>query len=248
MWQDIFRRAVRDGLEQIQKNNSRVSARAYAKRIGLSAGALNEILAGKRAVSPEKALAIVEKLALSNTVRTRLVNAIQQPTLPERSLLSARKDILTDWAYLAILHFFDTDILDKSAASIAARLSLKLNLVEDYIRTLYSSGLLKMNADGTYYRDEVQLKTSDDISSEEIQKFHLKGLELAAQTLLNRPLSERDFTSIVLAGNSKNLPAAKTIVRDMYRQISPILSEGPRDQVYRLAVCLFPLTNDEPLK
>ena len=67
-------------------------------------------------------------------------------------------------------------------------------------------------------------------------------MELAQKSLTTDPVQERDFTSITMAINSKKLAEAKVLIRKFQDELSGLLEDSTPDQVYRLCVQLFPLS------
>jgi len=74
-----------------------------------------------------------------------------------------------------------------------------------------------------------------------IQRSHQQTLALAAEKL-SVPLELRDYTSMTMAINPKNLPKAKKAIEDFRNNIVKLLDKGEASEVYTFACQLFPLT------
>jgi hypothetical protein len=244
-WQNEFQKYLAQDYARARKGNSHYSMRSYGARLGISSGVISDILSGKRKVSEKRAAQIIEKTLLPEKTKRRLLNLILPPVIQDRVSLPGAEAVLTDWVYLAIIHFFDTDIPDKSVNAIADRLSLPIPKVKEYLRVLEHHKLLRKNSRNELEGTDVQLSSSDGIPSSLVQKYHLQGFELASEALLSRSVDERDFTSLILAGNKQNLDKARELIRDLYREIGSILACGNRDEVYRVTIGVFPLLSKE---
>src|SRR5690348_4546236 len=64
---------LRQKLEEAKIRNSSWSQRAFAKKLGLSSGALSEIMTGKRPLSMKARKKIIDRLQLSPDERRRLL-------------------------------------------------------------------------------------------------------------------------------------------------------------------------------
>ena len=81
-------------------------------------------------------------------------------------------------------------------------------------------------------------------------KSHYENLELARKALDNTPMLARDFSWLTLPADSRLLPEAKRMIRQFEDQLSEFLEAAGAepDEVYRLSVQLFPLTESENLQ
>ena len=245
-WHAQFRKSFTCCMEREKVRNWRFSIRGYAEKVSLSAGAMTELVSGRRCLSKQRALALLTKLELPDREANRLHNLITQPDIGERTPLHDYELMLNDWVYLAVLHFFDLDVGDRSPQTISTRLSIPVVKIQEVIVLLSNNGLLHKNLQGHWQRNsEEQLKTPDGLSSEAVRNYHHEGLTLAGLALENIPLDQRDFTSIIFAANSQKIDSAKKQIREMYREIVVPFTEPPRNQLYRLSVSLIPLTKEE---
>lgn len=241
MWKKKIRTLLKDILSA--ESTDKMSLRALANAIGVSPGALSEIVKGKRGLSERTALQILETLNIEVEKKEALKNIVKTQVKGQRTLLGSEAEVLiSHWFFPAILCLFETRNPPKDTSEIAERLGLPHAKAAWAVDLLLQHGLLKQNP--TLQRLEhagVYWTTTDNIPSEAIKKFHLNELKLAAFSLNKIPVESRDFTSITFSGNSAQLDQAKKEFRRFRDRIAHIMSEGDSDQVYKLNIQFFPV-------
>lgn len=236
-----FERILGEKLIEAQSRSSRFSQRAMAKRLGLSSGALSEILRGKRHVSPKLAARIAERLDLSPAERRAL--GIEVRTGQTEFLLSADTfHLISDWWHFALLNLTQTEGFRSEMNWISRRLGISVVRVREAVERLERLGLLTKDARGRWKRSHKRLKTSDQIKSLAIQKAHREDLPLIEQALDEVPLELRDLSSITITVDPKRLVRLKEMIRKFQDEFIDEAESVPGKEVYRLAVHLFPLT------
>ena len=100
-------------LTEFQLKNTAFSLRAFSNRLGMSPGAISQILNGKRSVSKKIAQKICDKLLLDPQEKSEIVGLfpeikkeILNNTALEPNYLQLQSDqfrVISDWYYLAIL-------------------------------------------------------------------------------------------------------------------------------------------------
>lgn len=135
---DLLQKKFREG----QLKNSRYSQRAFAQKLGVSSGALSEILKGKRAISTPLKKKMAEALQLSPTEQMDFFD----DDLPE-NLKPARREyfrlsvdqfhLLSDWWHFAILNLLKTKGFRLDQGWIANRLDLPTRTVADALDRLF---------------------------------------------------------------------------------------------------------------
>ena len=235
-----------------QLKNPQYSSRAFSRKLGLSSGALSEIMNGGRPVSQKIATRICDRLGLDPMERNQVLEKYASkkisdlPASESASFLRLSTDkfrMMSEWHYFAITSLINTKGFQSNPEWIAERLGLAAILVEQAISRMIRLQVIHLKKNGDYQLGNMMIRTSDDLTDVSIQKNHAETLELAKSALENRSVEERDFTSLTLPFDPKNLPEAKQLIRKFENEwlVHFDLNDKPRE-VYRLAIQLFPLT------
>jgi uncharacterized protein (TIGR02147 family) len=245
MWQKEFGDLLGQQFRFYKQKNSKFSVRAYAKKIGLSAGCVSDILLEKKKwnLTPKRAAKILDRLNISSSVRNRLLVKMGEPPILSKKTLSVGDyDILTDWVYYPILFSFDLKRELCHPEKIALRLGVSLEKVVTVIDDLLKRGLVVMAEDGLPKRPEGRIETSDGIPSEVIRKSHEVNLELCQKALAEQPVNKRDFTAMTFAGTEAQIAELRAEIRKLYEKAESLMSsDNQNDSVFRLSVQLFPM-------
>lgn len=231
-------------LIKIRIRNPAYSLRAYSKKLGISHSALSEILNGKRNVSKKLAQRLAQRLCLSpEQVDAMLFGKIQTPTSKQRRALELAADhfhIVSDWYYFAILSLCETKEFPGTSLFISDYFELDQRVAQTILDRLVRLGLLKFER-GKYRATGKEYASSDGVGSVSVRKHHFQTLELAKASLEEDPLEERDFTSMTMAIDPKNIPEARKLIRKFRDDLSCLLEVGEKKEVYKLSLQLFSL-------
>jgi len=236
--------------KESQLRNPKWSQRAFAVKLGLSSGSLSEIMTGKRPLTPKLKKKIAEILQLSPAEQMDFFDE----DLPQ-SMKAVRHEyfrlsedqfhLISDWWHFAILNLVKTKGFSSEHSWIARRLGLTTKVVAEAWDRLFRLGFLK-RSQGKVLREHPRIETSDDLFDLSIRRAHLEDTKLIEKSLLEVPVSLRDHTSMTIVMNKKNMKKAKEMIRlfqDQFsEEIEPNAKSGPGEEVYRLAISLFPLT------
>jgi len=241
--------------QEAQLHNSRFSQRAFAQRLGVSSGALSEIFKGKRALSSGQKKKMAEVLRLSPQEQLDFF----EDDLPE-NLRPVRREVfqlsvdqfhlITEWWHFGILNLLRTKGFRLDQDWIAARLGLPAKIVSEALERLFRLGHLK-RASGKVLREHARVETKDEFFDLSVQKSHLENTKLIEKSLLENPLAVRDHTSLTIAIHRKSIKRAKELIRifqDQFEREIETVRDGDADEVYRLSISFFPLTQikDKP--
>lgn len=234
--------------EEGKQKNIRWSQRAFAQRLGLSSGALSEILQGKRLLSSQLKRKISSHLQLSpleevDFFEDELPNHLKQQRLEYYKISDDQFRMISDWWHYAILNLVNTRNFTPSIPWIAQRLGLDELRVKEAWSRLFELGHLK-KVGKKVIRTFARLETSDHLFNLSIQKSHLQDLELIEKSLRHVPVDLRDHTSMTVTLNKKNLKKAKELIRIFQDQFSKEIETLPGDEVYKLSVAFYPLTQN----
>jgi uncharacterized protein (TIGR02147 family) len=248
-----IQRLLRQKLTEAQQNNPRYSLRAFAGRTGLAPGALSAILNGKRSVSPKLATKICQALLLDPQERGEILRHFsrrESVSFPKdgdlepkyRELSAAQFRIVSEWQHFAILSLLNTRGFKSDPEWIARRLGITTTAAKTAIERLMSLEMLTLKNGKKLVRSDSPFRTSDDLADVSIRKSHEEGLDLAKDSLRKHPLTERDHSTITMAIDPARIAEAKARIRAFQDDLSELMESGHQQEVYRLAIQLFPLT------
>lgn len=247
--QRVLQKTLHTKLTELRARNPRYSARAFGKRLGLSAGATSELLRGRRKISLALAVRIAKKLLLDPEERAAIFSRsreLDSAVTPDDSLqLTADQFfVISEWYHFAILSLIRTQDFKSDSGWIARRLGIKKTVAADALQRLLRLGLIQKNEKGGITRTKARFRTPDDVAnlSQTIQRSHFHDLELARSALETLSIESRDFSSITMPLDPELLPKAKELIRKLQDQISELLESGDKKEVFRMCVQLFPLT------
>ena len=158
-----FQIVLQEKFEEMKAKNPMLSKRFFAKKIGISSGALTEILNGKRKVSKKLIQKISDQLLLS-PIQQQSLKYYLNPTefdenldLPiEYQAVNLEQDqdyfqLISEWPHFAILNLIKSKHCQHKATWFANQLNLDLNKVEDCLDRLLRLKLIKL-FNKKYYR------------------------------------------------------------------------------------------------
>lgn len=235
---------LKEKLKEIQDKNPRFSMRSFARKIGISAGAMAELLKGKRPLSSFYADRISTGLSLSQEDNVILFSFIQtrsRKLTSDRILAEKELAMITGWENYAILNLMKTAGFQSDAGWIAERLGLSKAKVEKSLAVMTSLNLIS-NRNGQLKRTSHSIGTSKDIPSSALVTAHKNDLLKAIEVLESTPPNVRSFTSITMPVNIDKIQEAKEIIRDFRRRMCLCLEDGKKQEVYNLNIQLFPVS------
>lgn len=232
--------------EEGRSRNERFSQRAFAKALGISSGALSEILQGKRTLSPQIKRKIAGRLKLSPIERADffaedLPDHAREDRLNYHHLNSDEFHLISDWWHYAILNLINTKDFRPSIPWMADRLGLSEKVTHEAWARLFRLGHLKKQ-EQKIVREYPRLNTNDDVIDMSVRKSHLDDVKLIEQSLHHVPVQYRDHTSMTFVMSKKEMKKAKELIRLFQDKLSSETEVKDGDEVYRLSISLFPLT------
>lgn len=240
MWRNHVIALLNDFYDRAKRKNPRYSKRSFAQKLDLSAGALSEILSGKRKLSAQRALRILKRIGVKDSELESLTVLMGlQKNLRSAPLRPDLYEFLGSWRHWATLSLVGLDSRP-DAQEIAKRLNLTTAAAEAAIEDLERAGLLCRGPDGLTRLDE-HLTTSDGPSDERLRTHHLSSLELTMNALQNIPSPRRDSTSITFTATPQQFRIIRDEIRLLHEKIAALSAAVPKEQSYHLTINLFPL-------
>lgn len=231
-------------LDQIRKRNPRFSVRAFSKRVNISSGRISELLNGQRALSRYYAERISAGLKFEEHETKELFSLVTTPgrkLFPERTLLEQELALLDSWEHYAVLNLLNLKDFESDPNWMAKRLGITVQNVLRSLQVLSSLQLISYK-NGRYVRAQNALTTSCDIPSEALQNAHLHDLHKAQEMLRKTPVELRDYSSMAMAINPKNIKKAKELIEHFQDRMARLLEDGEKTEVYGMNIQLYPMT------
>jgi uncharacterized protein (TIGR02147 family) len=213
-----------------------------AKKLGLSSGALSEILQGKRKISAKLAQRLALQLELSPAERKALGLPSAEKKGSDFRLSADAFQLISEWWHFAILNLIPTKGFRSDPSWIAGRLGLSHAKIQDALLRLARLDLVRRDKQGKLTRTHAQLSTSDNIRDLAIQRAHRMDLELIERAMSEVPVAARDLTSITFTLSPAKLTQLRELIRKFQDDFMDEAEAVPGTEVYRLAMHLFPLT------
>lgn len=245
-------------LADAQAANPQYSLRAFSSKVGVHFGALSSILNGKRNVSRELAERIVTRLMLDPQERAEVlelfpVKRSQKELRDEvaqgvvlnaryRELSAQQFKVIAEWEHFAVMALLRCPEKFENASQVAARMGITEARARLVLERLIEMKMVNVESDGSLKRSEENFRTSDDVADISVRKAHDENLELARKSLYRDSVEERDFSSITVAVDPKNLSMAKERIRQFQDELAQLLDTGTKAEVYRVSMQMFPLS------
>lgn len=251
-----------DIVAQKRTSNKRMTLRWIATRMAVSSGQLSEVLRGKRNLTNAFLEKFCSALKLSTDEKNALRRAFQSSQFSSNatfsSVLSAEQvESLADWKSFALMSFFQTtlytEIKKKSSKPTeqADAISKKINLpVAEVVRLLAVMNAAKLVCwrDGGWAPVLEDASTGVDIPNEALRNGYLEHLNLAAEKINVINVLQRDFSSVTLAMDPKDLDKAKKLLRAFRKDFVKKMEMGSKRAVFQMNIQFFPLAiPDDPV-
>jgi len=243
-----FRLLLQNELADRCKNNPRYSLRAFAQHLGVGSSDLSKFIRRKRQLSEPTLIKLATRLGLDPEVTERYRQSVngsdKVSRLDEYHQISMDQfHLIADWYHFGILELMKVKGFRPEPTWIAQQLGITVSEVNIAVQRLMRIGFLEISAKGKWL-DRVGATTTVNSQFTTVAKRLLQRqiLEKAMAALEDVDYERRNQSSVLMAVNSKNLPAAKNLIRKFRRDLSQLLEKGnKKDQLYYLTVSLFPL-------
>lgn len=237
-----FVQILKSEYESSKRNNFRYSLRAFSKKINTSPSAVSEILNGKRRVtrkSMEQILSILGRNeSISHKNKSKNINSNRK----YKTLANKYWFLIHDWHYFAIQSLADTDDFKNCPNWIANRLNISTSRAQEALEVLFDLGLILHIGEEKYKSSNEYFFAESKTPSDIIKESHIQSLDLSKNSLFKTPLEFRDFSSITISLDPKDLPIAKEKIKRFRRSLNNFLERGNKKEVYKLNIQLFPLS------
>jgi uncharacterized protein (TIGR02147 family) len=248
----VSQRILHTKLDELKSINPQFSLRAFAKRIEVSPATLSGFLKGKRPISKKMAERISEKISLSPIEKKDFL----WPFLSEADDKVKKKldycsidldtyESISKWYHYGILSLIETKDFIHDPDFISQRLNISRTVVDKSVKRLVRLGILTIE-DGKFRRAEKRYQSSDDVLNQALSQAQINNMELAIKSQLSDNLNDRDITSMTMPINIDKFPIAKKLIRKFQDDLSELLEDDNKSEVYKLNIQLFPLSKRLP--
>ncbi len=250
-----FVKKLNEVFELRKSRNNSYSVRAFARDLDLPRSTIFEVLKGRRLVPTKKIKHLLETLPLSPIEKTLFSESlyrtkvkldeieISEDSVTQRHLIDdSHYKIIAEWEHYAVLSLLDTNDFESSETFIASRINISKERVKVVLENLEMAGFIKTEKN-QYIKTTEPLATTEDIPSETLRNAHKEVLELSQDKLDECAVEDRDYSTVTIAINSEKISEAKSIIREFRKKMMVLLSDGQRDEVYQIAIQMYPLTN-----
>jgi uncharacterized protein (TIGR02147 family) len=263
---------LRHALEDLQKKNSSLSLRSVAKRLAISPSYLSKIFNGKKRVPPALVAKLGDVLQLDHLLLKDLQilmleeiedNTIMPSTgissravldtasmLEYESLPSKEYWLLEKWYYIAILNLATVRGFKAEPAWIAKRLGIREVSAKEGLSLLIAKNYLERDKEGGCKRSKIKVRFPTQQSHQAVRDYHAAHLRKSQQILEREPsqypsFNDRLISGISVAGDKRRIETARAMIHDALYKAAEYLADGDCDEVFHLAVQLFPVTKPE---
>lgn len=244
------------------EKNSRYSLRAFASAIGVNAGTLSQVLAGKRDLSFKMAQELLPKLELNPTEESRFLESLAKAT-KKRGLQRVHPDfkkftlnpnrlrpteltldvfyVIADWYHYAILDLPFLKDFESDLNWIAKRLGISQTEATVAIQRLCSLDLMEWK-DEKLVKTNGSLTTSDKtVTTSALKKRQKQILHKSIESLEKDSIEIRNHSAMTMAISTHKIPEAKKRIEAFLLEMSSFLEDGTQDRMYEMTINLFPL-------
>jgi uncharacterized protein (TIGR02147 family) len=217
---------------------------------------LSLVMSGKRPLSKKVAAQVSDFLGLGPQDRERLIanrargkgDLVRGETLKTADAATYQMSldtfaVVSDWYHFAILSLLEIPKSKLEARWISVRLGISEMEARAAIDRLRRLNLVELNPEGVWRQSSRPVRFENRDSTTSTRKYHAQLLALAQDSLEHDDAKVRDFTSITIAIDPKNMDHARARIREFRRSLAAELeSSGSPKQVYTLNLQMFPLS------
>lgn len=248
---EVYLNQLKKSFSLRKAKNKSYSLRAYAKVLKLSPAQLSQVFSGKRRLTRESALKILENSGLSPLEKQTLSQSLLPPFQSGEGIEgeylqidSASFKIISSWRYYAVLNLCGFLEGKLSPVIVSRELNISPKEARSALKTLEELKLLK-RVKGRYQITFTNLTTTQDIPDAGIRLAHRDILARAAASLDRDAMETQDYSYVTMAIDPTKIPSAKKMIRDFRRRLCRHLETGNQRAVYTMALQLFPVSKSQ---
>ena len=262
-----YRQYLRDFIAHKRQTSNTFSLEQLGRKTGcLTKSHISLIVSGKRALTTRRAVALGKALGISERELTYYHKLVQfnqakddlekETFLKEmmsqlgRSLeanlsMKAYK-ILEDWHCIAIRELARLPNFDPNPSAISQKLKGLLTAKEAKraLNMLFDVGMLQVSEDGKTTTSSESNRTTDEVNSIAIRRYHQSCLSLGAKIIETEPIESREFGSVTLLINPEEIPKLKELIKNLREDVLALAASEPTDsaRVTQVNIQMFQLS------
>jgi uncharacterized protein (TIGR02147 family) len=245
--------------------NASYSLRAFARDLSIAPSRLSEVLNRKSGLSRKAAEKIADILGLSenekevfctlveisharSSARKNLAKSKLEKMQADPDFNNLQEDtfkVISDWYHLAIVELTYLKNFKSDISWIAKKLGITQIQAKAATERLKKLELLEEKNGKLQPKNDFNATTTD-IPSEAVKKAHLQLIEKSGEALYTQSVSERDFSSVMVAIDKDKIEEAKKWIKDFRRNFcKKVVQDNNKDALYCLSVQFFSLLEKE---
>ena len=242
-----YREEIKLNLLKRKSNNSSYSLRAYSRDLGVSLTALSSLISGKRNLSLKNALKVAQGLSFS-PLQTKLmiqsINSVSSIQFIEGSELVKEDEfnLIANWYCIALLTLIRNKKTKNKPKELSNKFGVDSSKIKESILVLKRLGYIEI-IDGFLIRKINSIKTTNNIPSEALKKYHKSNLELAQKSLFCADVNERHITNLSLSVAKKDLAKANKLINKFKKEFDEKMDNKKSDKVYNFSIQFFEAKN-----
>jgi uncharacterized protein (TIGR02147 family) len=251
---DHYAEIIKLELDSRKSRNPHYSLRAFAQFLGMSSGALSEIIQKKRRLGLRKGLEVVEKLNLGPEEKDQFIDLLRNQktdmTTNHNSSISSKNlafeliEFVSSPACTAIFALSDLHDFELEINYIKSKLEFKEDEIKSAINTMESIGLIESKGGERFFSQDFVF-SPDVIPSRAIKNYHHKMLLLAQKAIDEQELERRNVMGLTFAVDENQLPKIKKEIDSFHKRIIKKYQSGKKNRVYHFESALFEMTKEE---
>ena len=263
---------LKSALKQRAEKNSGYSMRAFAKKLGLSAGGLSLILNRKKKLSVDRAYEVAQALELdaeaseyfttlvqlegakSDALRIQFLDKVRalNPNINaskdlKQSILSLEHfKLISDWYGLAVLELVSNAEGNWTSKNISKKLGLHKIDVEIVLERLLKLELIEEIEEGAFVRVVDSLMIESQVPNEAIRKYYQGVHAQSLKSLEEQTPAEKVIGAQVFAFDPTQIEEVRKLTDEYLKKLNSLAAEGKnRTEVYQAITNVFRIGHKE---
>ncbi len=242
-----LREHLQNELVSRYRKNPRYSLRAFAKSLEIEPSALSKILRGKRRLTSSMQMRIGHRMGMSPVEMEKFresESSKEEATF--ETLSSDAFQVMADWYHYAIVELSKIERFKSDVRWISRALGISVNEANAALERLERLKIIERDESGKITSTALNrtiAEPSDSYRTSAARLFQKQILQKAVDAVEIVSLDRRENSGVTMAINLAKLPEAEAIIRKFRRSLMALLETGDtKQEVYQLAVALYPLT------
>jgi uncharacterized protein (TIGR02147 family) len=253
-------------LKRIKKQNSAISIRGLAARIGVSHVFLSKVLSGRASLPQARMKDVVRVFQLDSYAQKELRDAMVADLSASSKIMNIfgrskpkkkkavdvyeerpikHQAVLEHWYELPIMEYLTCENVAKDIESISKNLNLKPYEVLAALNKLEDAQLIAKEASGRWRKTTNFIRFPTVTPSEVLKNYYtqvLKRTTIELSRTAKEDYDRRLLLNFSVAVSSEKIPAVKEKLSQYMYDLTVDMADGPSNEVYHLTVGLIPLT------